>query len=466
MDRKRNLHSLSANYARNIEKSAGRRSFLFALSYMEQFVNAVLNLLQLSYVGQRLNARLIVPHVRGSRLFGLPNFNPAGSGKTLCPSLSEYVDMESFSGDSEDCNIEMSPLEDFLTLSHRQIILFHPVRTEDFKKIRQSSFNSREKYYFDFLPADKKDLLFGCIQYGPCSCKDLLREATQRLQEALDQQTNDRGIENFVIIDVICFHGDRHTSLSKLLQVTGAVASKVSYVFTHWSGRKCVNSETGDSLGQAFCTQNGSGVSLALEGKEIHPTCANPVGMLARSIHPHIRALSARFLSGLGIEPHVPLTTIHIRFEKFRHQRHALLCCLKTMLSQMALLKQAHSDLQVVVFSDIGPFGTTSCGRCSQLAEDSRNLLKEHNMDLVHFEPDLYGEQNDTLLAVLSELTTVAMGNNIFLVGGGQFQETIRESSFARVQEGIPLPAVYSICSKKTIYLTDSESDEKLHSGC
>jgi hypothetical protein len=156
-DSKLNRHKEAFNVR---EKREGM-SYVFALSYMEQTANAIINLFQL---GKGFKSRLVIPSVHGSRMFGLPNYNPMDNS-SLDRSMSDYVDIEAIS--TKGCNVSMSSFEEFLALSHREIVLLHPVKRADFDRITVDDYQN-EKYFVDFLPPAIEDELRGCIQKGPC----------------------------------------------------------------------------------------------------------------------------------------------------------------------------------------------------------------------------------------------------------------------------------------------------------
>ena len=427
-------------------------AYIFALSYMEQFANAVQNLFQLGKVSK---ARLVVPSLHSSRVFGLPNFNPFTKNESQFDrSVSEYIEIEAVA--RESCGVNMSSFEEFLLLSHRQIVLFHPVAENDFKKTSKTS--DLQKYFAEFLPPSiQSELLSGCMQSGPCSCKDKVIAGVERLQAALNQLTQPKGVPNFTIVDVICFNGQSYTSFSQLLHSISGDPDKVSYIFTHWSGNKC---GPRPSEPNRCSFRPGGGTILMLENRNNYHVCLNLAGKLASYVHPHYDSLATKFLARQGVTPDSHLVTIHFRSEKLLLNEHNIFrCCFREMISVLNKLKEQQPDLKLVIISDVGPYGTTSCS--DQMRNVSRRMFAANGLSPVYFDPIEFGvkDGSNNLLAGLTEVKAVSQGSQVILVGGGQFQLYILESLLVRSQTMHRSPKVYSICSPSTAkHLQDVKS--------
>ena len=421
--------------------------YIFALSYMEQLVNGIGNLFQLGHIGKELDARLVVPQVSASRLYGLSNFIPSGCAGFTNP-LSDYIDIDLLA--TRSCNISISPLEDFLKFSPRQIVLFHPVRGVDYKRVEHKI--SSDKYFMELLnPVVEKDLR-DCLHVGACSCKDQLYNIINGIEGALNSLAHSRSLPNFTIRNAICFNGDKTISLNDLLQHRTVNESKVSYIFTHWTGNRCSLSV---EEGQNECvstSRHGGGIHLLSSSKRTSHSCKDLKSRLATSIHTHIEELSARFLRAQGITPHNHLITVHVRLEKLTSMAT---CCLQKMLSRVRQLKQTLPNSKVVLITDLGPLGSHSCGEghCRYLKALSMQIFSANNITPVYFDAVQYGVKNDSALASLVEMLAVAKGNEVILVGGGQFQATLLQRILARVEVGHENSTrhLYSICSGSTL---------------
>ena len=422
-------------------------SYIFALSYMEQLVNGIDNLFQLGHIGEELDARLVVPQVSASRLYGLSNFIPSRCAGFTNP-LSDYIDIDLLA--TRSCNISISPLEDFLKISPRQIVLFHPVRGVDYKRVENKI--SSEKYFMELLnPVVEKDLR-ACLHVGACPCKAQLYNVINGIEGALNSLAYSRSLPKFTIRDAICFDGDKTISLNELLQHRTVNESKVSYIFTHWPGNRCSLSV---EEGQNKCvptSKHGGGIRLLSSSKRTPHSCKDLKSRLATSIHTHIEELSAKFLHAQGITPHNHLITVHVRLEKLTSMAT---CCLQKMLSRVRQLKQMQSNSKVVLITDLGPLGSHSCGKgnCRYLKDLSMQLLSANNITPVYFNAVQHGVKNDSALASLVEMLALARGNEVILVGGGQFQVTLLQRILARVKvgHGNSTPHLYSICSESTL---------------
>ena len=417
-------------------------SYIFALRYTEQLVNGIDNLFQLGQIGKELGARLVVPQMSASHLYGLSNFIPSGGWGLINP-LSDYIDIESLAFKS--CNISMSPLENFLKTSPRRIVLFHPIKLGKYGI-------SIANYSMDFSnPAARKDLK-ACLQFGACSCKEQLYKIVNDIEGALNSLASSRSLLKFTISDAICFDSGKAVSMKQLLQHRTSNGSKVSYVFTYWSGSNCYRSEDQDSA-ESRCLQiAGGSLPIMMSGAR---SCKRLTSTLATSIHMHVEELSTKFLHAQGITPHTHLVTVHVRIEKLRTANDTI-CCLQEMLSRVRQLEQRLSNMQVVLITDLGPLGSHSCykAHCRNLKDLSMQLLSANNITPVYFDAVQYGVKNDSVhvLASLVEMLALARGNEVILVGGGQFQVTLLRRILARVKvgHGNSAPHLYSICSKST----------------
>ena len=419
-------------------------SYIFALRYSEQLVNSIDNLFQLGHLGKELDARLVVPQVSASRLYGLSNFIPSGGWGLINP-LSDYIDIESLA--IKSCNISMSPLRDFLETSPEQIVLFHPIKLSKYGI-------SIANYSMDISnPGVRKDLK-ACVHFGACSCKEQLYNVIDDIEGALNSLASSRSLPKFTVSDAICFDSGKAISMKQLLQHRTSNGSKVSYIFTLWSGSNCYHSEDRDlAKSEWHCLQiarHGGSLPIMMSGTR---SCKRLTSTLATSIHTHVEELSSEFLRAQGMTPHTHLVTVHVRIEKLQTANDTV-CCLQEMLSRVHHLKQMFSNIKVVLITDLGPLGSHSCYKenCRYLKYLSMQIFSANNITPVYFDAVQYGVKNDSALASLVEMLAVAKGNEVILVGGGQFQVTLLQNILARVEVGYGDRTLhlYSICSKST----------------
>ena len=229
-------------------------------------------------------------------------------------------------------------------------------------------------------------------------------------------------------------------------------------MFVHWPGNKC-----GPRPAEPHqCTLNpGRGIFLMLEDKRDYHWCTDLGTWVAAHIHPRIDSLATKFLASQSVTPDDHLVTIHFRSEKLPEENE-FACCLQKMVLLLEELKQDQPNLKVIIISDIGPLGSTTCG--SRIRNMTKILFSKNNLKPVYFNLDKFDltNEDDLLLAGLTEVTAVSKGNKVILVGCGQFQLTILKRLLGRAQTVDQSPMVHSICSSRTTHhLQDLRKKQK-----
>jgi hypothetical protein len=199
-----------------------------------------------------------------------------------------------------------------------------------------------------------------------------------------------------------------------------------------------------------------------LEDKRDYHWCTDLGTWVAAHIHPRIDSLATKFLASQSVTPDDHLVTIHFRSEKLPEENE-FACCLQKMVLLLEELKQDQPNLKVIIISDIGPLGSTTCG--SRIRNMTKILFSKNNLKPVYFNLDKFDltNEDDLLLAGLTEVTAVSKGNKVILVGGGQFQLTILKRLLGRAQTVDQSPMVHSICSSSTTHhLQDPRKKQKI----
>ena len=448
---------------------AAGKSYVLALSYMEQLTNAMDNFLSLGQVaGQDFSVTLVRPFVHGSRLFGLPNFLPdmpesvadggsvAESGRdTTSIPLSTLVTMT----EQRHCNGTVAAkFGEFLLHSHREIVLVHPVRRRYFGKDDSIKF----KYFTELVHPSIRSRLI--TEQSPVfTCRHLLANFLLKLEDALNRLPGSEG--RFKVVEAICFDGDSTVPLSASTLKHMAKRDYASYVWTHWGGTACLgmiaSHDQGGQLQISVPRCNPSSSRL-----RIYPSSRSPASCFSRqritALTPYVETLAEKYLHSrrLSITDATGLVAVHVRIEKL--PRNAVKCCIRKLLQVIqALKKRTGYSSKLLLTTDMGPQGTQSCrGECSTFGARVHEFLKMYKLQPEFANPLDFGGPNSSGVAALVDLAALSSGETVVLVGGGQFQNSILlralKSNSQRGKHRIK--EVYSICSASTANLLKTEA--------
>ena len=134
-------YSNESLFATNLTMRISGRKFVLALSYREQFQNALTNLFFLVRVSRYWNATVVEPFTSDSKLYSLPS--PALKGIPLGKVLDEDRMKELFT----KYNLQpMASLQEFIQTSSRQLVFIHFVYSRPCSTLQELFENCTENF--------------------------------------------------------------------------------------------------------------------------------------------------------------------------------------------------------------------------------------------------------------------------------------------------------------------------------
>ena len=149
--------------------------------------------------------------------------------------------------------------------------------------------------------------------------------------------------------------------------------------------------------------------------------------------------------------------SVHIRAESILFHGGNIDLVVKCMLKLSAAVKMMTnsmaSELKVFLATDFSEFGSSS--RSASLRKNAKSLmelLKKNLNPITQFQPNYYSLSDYGAVAIV-EMDILASGRRLFVLGGGSFQDWIRQQFLKRNNNNLTLINSFWIASRFKIVL-------------
>ena len=424
-------------------KSYSTDSYFIALNYFEQLTCATRNLFSAGGVAENFGAKVVLPFLLHSRLYGIPDLIPAKVIPDNYFDLNTVYDIEKLNKTfNKFTGTHLVNFEEFIYHAPREIVILDfPVYSENFTKEHLGLMFDSAAYAYDLMNSTGIKA-FECLhiinpdQLMVRGVELMLRRFTRRL-----------GVKEFVVKQYICIMLSVDVTTEELKRLIGEEPRTI--MVTEWRGcayRSCNIKASRDAIApfRNRILYQSSRPQLSAKG-------------FLLPFNSTIKLSAVDYLHRIGMSN--PYISVHIRIEKL--QRHDLVlndhtyCCLSLLDKLITSLKETQYG-RTLMMSDMGEYGSDSCTNvaCMQYIRNFNKILT--NMGLVHtsFNPKLTGSSESPAFVSLVEMYMLAMGDQLIVVGRGSFKHHI----ITQFLQSNPARKVYHICTEQGNVLNEFSS--------
>ena len=424
-------------------KSYSNDSFFIALNYFEQLTCATHNLFSAGDVAENFGAKVVLPFLLRSRLYGIPDVIPAKVIPDKYFDLNTIYDIGKLNKSfNKHTGTHLVHFEEFIYRAPREIVMLDfPVYSENHTKEHLGLIFNNAAYAYDLMSSTGVKA-FECLHI--LNPDQLMVEGVELM---LRRFTRRLGVKEFVVKQYICMMLSADITTEELRRLIGEEPRTI--MVTEWRGcayRSC-NVKASHDVVSPFRNR--------ILYHSAHPQLSAKDLLLP--FNDTIRLAAVNYLHRIKISN--PYISVHIRIEKL--QRHDLVmnehtyCCLSLLDELMKSLKDTRYS-QTVMISDIGEYGSDSCNdvACLQYIRNFHMILA--NMGLIHtsFNPKLTGSSESPAFVSLVEMYMLAMGDQLVVVGRGSFKHHI----ITQFLQSNPARKVYHICTEQGNVLNEFTS--------
>ena len=404
----------------NVDSRDAVRRYVLGMNYWEQFTNAIKNLLSLACVANHWRASVIQPFTVHSRLYGLPGLllDDYMNSSDTARGLDLILDPASMESVLRERGLRsMSLLEDMLRYGDRKLVFLHFVSVKPAReyRIQSQETNSFLTKYF------QKSSIVDCTDQPELI--GLARLVASNLNSLLVNLTQYTPSDLFHLHKYLCVNMSRGSMLDELESSMGiGPSANASIVVINWRG-----------------LSNGSVVHSSSKG----PHASNRFVVLGdecvKMKHPKplhfefsetVLSATETFMQEVGVV-NKPFMVVHFRSEKMviRQSRFPRLlpnCFNEALQARDELLDQeGATDMKVLYFADVGPFGSETCKKCKANTIMGR-LVEKYNVEISQFSPAHYDLPLDRGFVAAVEMSLMSHASHMILVGGGSFQTQLK----------------------------------------
>ena len=420
--------------AENTSNSYSNDSFFIALSYFEQLTCATRNLFSAGGVAENFGAKVVIPFLLYSRMYGIPDLIPLKEIPDKYLDLNTIYNIEKLNKTfNKITGTYLVDFEEFIYHAPREIaMLDFPVLSGNYtNKHMGLVFNNAAHVYNLMNHTGIK--AFQCMhlldpdQLVIKGVELMLRTITRRL-----------GVKEFVIKEYICIMISTDVTTDEIKNIISNDPRTI--MVTEWRGcayRSCNVRAPRDIVSQ---TRN------RLLYHSNRPR--SYVKDLLLPFNDNIKMTAVDYLHRIKIFK--PYISLHIRIEKLQRRNLVINdhthCCLGLLDTLIKSLKGIELS-QILMITDIGKYGSDSCASlaCMQYVRKVNAMLA--SMDLVRtaFNPELTGSSESPAFVSLVEMNMLAMGDRLVVVGSGSFKHHI----ITEFLQSNPVGKVYHVCTER-----------------
>ena len=424
-------------------KSYSTDSFFIALNYFEQLTCATRNLFSAGGVAENFGAKVVLPFLLHSRLYGIPDLIPDKVIPDKYFDLNTIYDIEKLNKTfNKFTGTHLVDFEEFIYHAPREIVILDfPVYSENHTKEHLGLIFDNAAYAYNLMNSTGIKA-FECLhilnpdQLMVQGVELMLRRFTRRL-----------GVKEFVVKQYICIMLSVDVTTEELKRFIGEEPRTI--MVTEWRGcayRSCDIKASRDVVGP---------FRNRILYQSSHPQLS--AKDLILPFNSTIKLTAMDYLHRIRISN--PYISVHIRIEKLQRRDLVLndhtYCCLNLLDKLITSLKEAQYS-RTLMISDISEYGSDSCTNvaCMQYIRNFNKILT--NMGLVHtsFNPKLTGSSESPAFVSLVEMHMLAMGDQLVVVGRGSFKHHI----ITQFLQSNPTRKVYHICTEQGNVLNEFSS--------
>ena len=434
------FQSITLNSTTVISQSY-KSSFFISLSYHEQLTCATHNLLSAGNIAQNLGAKVVIPFLLRSRLYGIPDLIADKEIPDIFYPLQTVYDINQLNITlNHYSNTYLVDFENFLRNAPREIVMFDFLH----KKVAPKQLTLNSTSVTELVN------MMNSHSYNICDCSEFVFKHQEPLLEKINLMlrisTRRLGVEEFTISKYICINPAADVTTDELKGFIGPDPHTI--MLTQWRG--CAYRSCNVKAPRKVSTES--------RYKILYHSTFRQTKDLRLPFDDTIKSTAVNFVHNI-VKISNPYISVHIRIEKLqRHDRvinHHTYCCLGLLDGLIKSLKKTHFS-QVLTVTDIGEYGSDSClsPACMPYVRRVHTMLA--NMGLVHtsFNPKLTGSSESPAFVSLVEMYMLAIGDQLVVVGTGSFKHHI----ITQFLQSNPARKVYHICTEQGNVLNEFSS--------
>lgn len=397
-----------------------RKKYMFSLRYYEQLSMATKNLLSLASLATHTNRHLVTPFVNNSRFCGLrlgvsmssyieaSKYNKSylendyNGGKFN--SMDKYFDVKHLNNQLKERGYtSLAPFDEFQTTCRTLDVVIHFLYTDDFTT------RDMEKWYR--IPSSKSNKIVkkAKLNNGWTECDFVKRSKINQL------------LGNINVTKYICVDPEMIRSAEQLEKNVLKNASCVGIILWKGNGTKRTHFPLAPQISEA-----------------VRPWHLKHDHRLIDIAYRYIRDVIKR-----------PFISVHVRSERHLMWRgiKAALACVKKLNKKVFQRKVKFNLKKIFLASDLIEHGSDTL--LSNSSPYDRELLQSELMNGLErpfrFNPIDYGLYDRGEIAIV-EMHILSLGESLFTLGRGNFQEWIMELFLLHNAEDKSL--IYKVCSQ------------------
>lgn len=387
------------------ERIAAKRRYIFTLRYYEQLAGAAKNLIDLASLAKHFDREVVMPFVNNSRMNGIQERGQQHLTKPIFGNLSRYFDIDHFNSTLRERGYApLAHFKDFMKdCYHGLDVLVHFIYNDSF------SFNDARNW-FGLDTQSWKDLRHKMPRNGGVqTCNFLKKSGIQRL------------LGGFAVRKYICVDPEIIRTADQIENTVFKGQGCIGILQWKGSGRKRTH----------FPLPRG--VFQTLNPSDIQHNRAL-VGIAKDFVKNHVRG---------------PFIAVHIRAERQLswYGLDRVLKCVNS-LSRKAFRRINKFQINnVFLATDLPAYGSDTY---KNNLSGERVLVHKHLRDTLKkprvFSPELYGIHDKGEISLI-EMNILSLGESLYTVGGGKFQQWVVELFLAHNTEDRSL--VHRFCLEK-----------------
>ena len=416
-----------SNKTSSTSKLNNLSSFVLALNYYEQLTCGTRNLFMLFQVAQNFDAKVVIPFLYTSLLYGIPNdhiYGPMVS--TNYYPLSIVYDMHKLNKSFHSATgTYFVTFKEMIKTAPRAIVVIDTQWSPDYVAINTSfTTNTGLK-------------VFNCKS----SISSSVAKEANGIKANLERFTNYFNTLEFITKAYICIPSSVDTTTDEIGKLFGPEPSTV--IFTQWRG----------------CAYHSCDVNAPrrIGNKYRHRILYHSTDKVQKlgftdlqlPYNDAVKVDAKRYLQGIKIS--LPYISIHIRTEKLAQvnaQNDGYTdCCLSVLDGLIRSLKHKYPSVNsTITITDVGKYGSSACRHqmCLIHAEKVRRRLSSMDLTLASFDPTVTESIKNSAYVSLVEMNMLAMGDLLIVVGKGSFKNRI----ISEFLQSNPVSKVYHVCTE------------------
>ena len=407
-------------------------SFFIALSYFEQLTCGTRNLFSAGYVAENFGAKVVLPFLLHSRLYGIPDLIPSKVMPGKYFDLSTIYDIKKLNDTfNKITGTYLVKFEEFIYHAPREImILDFPIVAENYTE-QHLGLAYRDAAFLHNLMNFSNIKAFDCFHHVN---KDQLMVRDVELM--LRRVTRLLGVQEFVIKEYICIAPTLDISTDEIKRL---IEEPRTILTSEWKG--CAYQTCDIQAAHNSIKPFRNRILYSTQKRSIAKNFVLPFS-------DSIKLTAMDYLRRINMS--APYISLHIRIEKLQRLNLVIndrtLCCLDLLRNLIDSLKQRKFG-QILMITDISEYGTDSCidVKCMQYVRKVQSILTSIGLVQTRFNPKLTGSSESPAFVSLVEMNMLATGNRLVVIGGGSFKKQI----INHFLQSNPVNNVYQVCTEE-----------------